>query len=206
MKEMKERPILEAALEITEVVVDQFIFNDLVKDIPFVGTALKACKSGADIRDKLFLAKISRFLTELNSVRPEVKEALKEKMTNNTEEAKKVGEVVLLLLDKVSDLEKPEILAKIFLAYIDNQVTFDGFRRITEAVSQAFVDDLRTLLDKDSIPSKSQEAYLRYLTSTGLTEIVSEKMIDGMGNLYYELTELGCKFLEAYRYADGLGS
>jgi hypothetical protein len=199
MKEMKERALLEAALENTEVVVDQFISNDLVKDIPFVGTALKACKAVADIRDRLFLAKISRFLTELNSVRLEIKEALKEKMTNNTEEAKKIGEVVLLVPDKVSDLEKPEILAKIFLAHIDNQVTFDDFRRITEAVSQAFVDDLRTLIDKDSIPSKSQEAYLRYLTITGLTEIVSEKIFDEMGNLY-ELNELGRNFLEACLY------
>lgn len=201
---MKERPLLEAALENTEVVVDQLISNDLIKDIPLVGTALKACKAVADIRDKLFLAKISRFLTELNSVRPEIKEDLKGKMTNNTEEARRIGEVVLLVLDKVSDLEKPEILAKIFLAYIENQVTFDDFRRITEAVSQAFVDDLRTLVDKDSVPSKSQETYLGYLTSTGLTEIVSGKTFDEAGNLYYELTKLGHKFLKACRYADKL--
>ncbi len=203
---MKERPLLEAVLENTEVIVDQFISNDLVKDIPLVGTALKSCKAVADIRDKLFLAKISRFLTELNSVRPEVKEVLKGKMTNNPEEAKKVGEVVLLVLDKMSDLEKPEILAKVFLAYIYDQVTFDDLRRITEAVTQAFVDDLRTLIDKDSIPDKSQEAYLRYLTSTGLTEIVSKESYDEAGNLYYELTELGRKFLEGCRYADGLVS
>lgn len=201
---MKERPLLEAALENTEVVVDQLISNDLIKDISLVGTALKACKAVADIRDKLFLAKISRFLTELNSVRPEIKEDLKGKMTNNTEEARRIGEVVLLVLDKVSDLEKPEILAKIFLAYIENQVTFDDFRRITEAVSQAFVDDLRTLVDKDSVPSKSQETYLGYLTSTGLTEIVSGKTFDEAGNLYYELTKLGHKFLKACRYADKL--
>jgi len=126
---MKDRPLLEAVLENTEVVADQFISNNLVKDIPFVGTALKACKAVADVRDKLFLAKISRFITELDLVPPETREALIEKMKKHSDEAKKVGEAVLFSIDKASDLEKPEIIAKIFLAYITNQISVVPFRK-----------------------------------------------------------------------------
>jgi len=200
---MKDRPLLEAVLENTEVVVDQFISNDLVKDIPFFGTALKACKAVSDVKDKLFLAKISRFLTELNSVSPEIKKALAEKMKNHPDEAKKVGEAVLFSIDKVSDLEKPEIIAKVFLAYINDQITCTTLRRMTEAVNQAFVDDLKTLINEDSIPSRSQEPYLRYLVNTGLTEVVAGKTMDEVGEIYFEITEFGYEFLKAYQYASG---
>lgn len=203
---MKDRPLIEAVLENAEVVVDQCISNDFVKDIPFIGNVLKVYKAVVDSRDKLLMAKISRFIEELSSVQPEVKEALIEKMKNHPDEAKKVGEVVLFAIDKASDLEKPEIIAKIFLAYISDQITCSDLRRITEAVNQAFVDDLKTLINVDSIPDKSQEAYLRYLVSTGLTEVVPGKTFREGGELYFEITEFGHKFLKAYQYAVGLAS
>lgn len=204
---MKDRPLLEALLENTEVFIDdQFISNDLVKDIPVFGTVLKLCKTFENISNRMFQAKFWRFYTKLDSVTPQEKEALKEKIKNNPEEVKKVTEVVVLILDKVSDLEKPEIIAMIFLAYVYNQITCDEFRRIAEAVILAFVDDLKTLINENSIPCKSQEPYLRYLSSTGLTEIVGTKMFDDAGELYFEVTELGRKFLQAYRYANGLVS
>jgi hypothetical protein len=198
---MKDRPLLEAALENTEVVVDQFLSNDLVKDIPSIGTALKICKTFGDVGDKLFLARILRFLTELDSVQPDIKKKLIEKMRNNPDEAKKVGEAVLFSIDKVSDLEKPEVIAKISLAYINEQITCNALRRMTEAVNQAFVDDLKALINKDITPNKSQEPYLRYLVTTGLTEVVAGKTVDEGGNLYFEITEFGYEFLRAYRYA-----
>ncbi|WP_392476798.1 hypothetical protein [Nostoc sp. C110] len=203
---MKDKPLEEAFLENTEVLIDQFISNDLVKDIPVFGTALKICKGVADISNRIFLAKISRFITKLNSVKPQEKKALIEKIKNNSEEAEKIGEVVLFILDKISDLEKAEIIAMIFIAYAHNQINYDDFRRLAEAVSLAFVDDLKTLINKSSITCKSQEAYLRYLSSTGLTEIVGEKTFDEAGEFYFEVTELGYKFLEAYRCGNELTS
>jgi len=202
MKEMKERPLVEAALEIGEAIADQFISNPIVKDIPCIGIAIKVGKAFADIPNRLLLAKISRFLTQLDSVSPEAKAAFQEKMTSNTEEAEKVGEAILFTLDKASDLEKPKIIAMIFLSYMDNRLNITDFRRITEAINQSFTDDLMELAAKDTIPDQSQEECLRYLTSSGLTKIASSEMFDDAGKIYYELTEIGRKFLEACRYAD----
>lgn len=200
---MKDRPLLEAFLENTEVVVDHLLddLDGLVKDIPVVGTTFKLCKAFVSVRDRMFLAKISHFLKELDSARPEDKQKLTEKMRNYPDEAKKIGEIVLFSIDKASDLEKPEIVAKIFLAYINNQITYDVLRRMIEAINQAFVDDLKTLIYKGSISNKSQEPYLRYLVSTGLTEVVAGETIDSAGKIYFKITEFGNEFIKAYRYA-----
>ncbi|BAZ42761.1 hypothetical protein NIES4101_87310 [Calothrix sp. NIES-4101] len=203
---MKDRLLLEAFLENGEVCVDALISNDFVKDIPVFGTIIKAYKAFDNFKDKLFLAKISRFIEELASVQPEVQEAIVEKMRNHPDEAKKVGEVVLFAIDKASDLEKPEIIAKIFLAYISNQINCSELRRMTEAVNLVFVDDLKTLINERGIASKSQHIYLKCLVSTGLTEVVAGKTVNEGGELYFEITEFGRKFLKAYQYGSTLVS
>lgn len=59
---MQEQPLVEAALEGTEVVVDTLIDSEILKSIPVVGTAVKLIKGAGQIRDRIFAAKIMRFL------------------------------------------------------------------------------------------------------------------------------------------------
>ena len=195
-----KQELIEAALDNAEILIDQYIDNDIVKEIPILGTALKLVKAASDIRDRMFAAKIGRFLSSLDSIPEEKKEKLREKMRSDQEETNKIGEVILFTLERLSDLEKPLIISKIFLAYIDGILDGDDFRRIVEAIDLAFVDDLNKFFALHKLPMKSQDPYLRYLVRTGLTEVVAGKTFDDVGELYYELTKLGTKALNAYRH------
>lgn len=201
---MAKKELLEVALDNAEVLIDQYLDNEVVKEIPLLGTALKLVKAATDIRDRMFAAKIAKFLGALNSISEEQKEKLQDKMKNEPEEVNKVGEVVLFTLDRLSDLNKPVIIAKVFLAYIDGYLKGNDFRRIVEAVDIAFIDDLSKFFSIHTPPKNSQEPYLRYLTRTGLTEVVAGKTFDDAGELYYELTKLGTKALNAYRHGTKL--
>jgi hypothetical protein len=53
---------LEASLEGAEAIADALIENEVVKSIPVVGTAIKILSGGLDLRDKIFVSKIQRFL------------------------------------------------------------------------------------------------------------------------------------------------
>jgi len=197
---MKENHLFEAVLDNTEVIVDQFIDNEIVKEIPIFGTALKIIKGTLDIRDRMFGAKIAKFLTTLESVSEETKEKIKEKVRKDPEEIKKVGEVILLTIDKLTDLEKSSFIAILFMAYIDGYITNLEFRRLVEAIDLAFIDDLNQFLEIKNPPKKSKESYLRYLYRSGLTEIVAGKTYEDSGEIFYELTKLGNKLLHAYRH------
>lgn len=201
---MAKQELLEVALDNAEVLIDQYIDNEVVKEIPVLGTALKLVKAATDIRDRMFAAKIAKFLSALNSVSEEQKEKLRNKMKNQPEEVNKVGEVILFTLDRLSDLNKPVIISKLFLAYVDGYLKGNDFRRIVEAVDIAFIDDLSKFFSIHNPPKKSQEPYLRYLARTGLTEVVAGKTFDDAGELYYELTKLGTKALNAYRHGTKL--
>ncbi len=205
-KTSAEEHLLEALLENGEVLIDQLVKSDVIKDFPVLGTALKICKVGSNLRDYIFAAKIHKFITGLSSVSPNLKAKFKKKIVDNPEEKKRVGEIVLLTIDKISDLEKPEIIAKIFLAYMDGHLTSDELRRIVEAIDLAFIDDLKIFLRTSRPSEKSKEAYMRYLTRSGLTEIVAGKTFDEIGEIYFEFSKLGKKFLNAYHHGNKLAS
>ena len=41
--------------------------------------------------------------------------------------AKNLGDAIVLILDKLDDLEKPEMLAKVFAALVRNKITHESF-------------------------------------------------------------------------------
>lgn len=196
----KDRPVAEAALESGEVITDILMRGDILAEIPLIGTAIKICKAADSIRDRIFAAKLSKFILSLESITEEQKNKLREKMAAGAEEAQKVGETLLLILERVTDLNKPFLLSKIFLAYIDGVVSSDELRRLSQAVDAAFADDLEQLLAADKIPEKSEEPWMQYLIASGLTRLVAGQSWSESGKLYCEITPLAQKLRSAYFY------
>jgi len=199
---MKGSPIIEAVLENAEVIVDSLIDNEILKGIPVVSTVVKSIKGAADIRDRIFAAKISTFLKSLESVGPELKEKIRQRVAENPEQSRKVGETVLLVIDRLSDLEKADIIAKVFIAYAFGYLKSDDFQRVVQAIDQAFVSDLKLLLGSRNLPRKepSQEPFLQALYPSGLTRIVGGKTFDTAGELYFEVSKLGNKLINAFNH------
>ncbi len=192
------RPVLEASLESGEVAVNILTHGDVLAEVPLIGTAIKICKAADAIRDRAFAMKLSRFVKQLECISEEQKEKLKSKIRSDDSEAQKVGETLLFVLERVTDLDKPLLLAHIFLAYIDGVILSDELRRISQAVDIAFADDLQKLLMAHKVPGASTEPWMQYLVSSGLTRLVAGQTIDEIGKLYYEVTPLAHKLRNAY--------
>ncbi len=201
---MKESPIIEAALENAEALIDAVTDNEILKSIPVVGTALKVIKGAGDIRDRLFAAKIMTFLNALENVAPDLKEKIRQRVSENADESRKVGETVLLLIDRLADLDKADIIAKVFIAYAYGHLKPAEFQRVTQAVDQAFVSDL--FLRTHNLPKKgpSQEIFMQSLYPSGLTKIVGGKTSDTVGEFYFEVSTLGNKLIDAYNHGKKL--
>jgi hypothetical protein len=195
---MGEHYLVEAALENVEAVVDAATNDEVLKNIPVIGTAVKLCKAGDDIRNRIFAAKITRFLQTLNKTPPEAREKIAQKVASSPDEAKKVGETLLLVLERITALEKAEIVAYLFIAYIFEQLTEDEFRRLSDAVDQAFIDDLVKFLAIRRVPRVGREPFLTYLSHTGLTIAVGGKTYKDIGNILYYVTDLGTRLIDAY--------
>ena len=98
--------------EILEFSIDQVLDEGLLKDIPFVGWVSKGITLQRSISDRILFHKILRFLLTLESIESGSKESYRQKIKSNPKFKRKVGEQLLLILDRIDDLSKPQMIAK----------------------------------------------------------------------------------------------
>jgi hypothetical protein len=196
---MAEHYLLEAALENLEAVIDPVINNDIVKSIPVIGTAFKVIKGASDIRDRMFAAKLTTFLLTTEKVTPQAKEEMRQRIASSPDEAKKVGQALMLVLDKITALEKAEMMAYIFIAHTLGQIGAADFRRLLDAIDQAFVDDLADLLGIAESKHSTAAVYMKHLSRTGLTFADSTKIAKSREDWHYDVSRLGKQLIDAYR-------
>ena len=181
-----------------EILIDFFTNNEIIKEIPIFRDVIQLWTIKNSFSDFMYARKFKRFIEQFDFVSDKEKEELRKKIKSKPEEANKAGQTILLVINNISDFEKPEIIARIFIAFIDEYLDINQFKRIIDAIKIAYIDDLKKFFTINQLPIKSQEQYLRNLVSTGLTEITAGKSFNEGGELYYELTDLGEKAFKAY--------
>lgn len=163
-----EDETIDVLAENFEVVADRVLAHGLLRDLPMLATFVGVARIGMTIRDRLFIAKVSKFLFAPTAATQEDERRFCEQLGRDKKLRKKTGEVIVLLLDRFDDLEKPQILANLFAALMKGKIDHDQFRRLCSAVDLAYVEDLKQLATLEgNIPTESKSGLLR----TGLTEI-----------------------------------
>lgn len=193
-----ERPLLEAVLENGEVFVDAMTDGSVLAEIPVIGTAFKLCKALDAYRDRTLSARLQKFAIGLGQRDQTMAAKWREQCAKSPEEFQQVCETLFLVLERVNDLEKAVVLAKIFRSYIDGRITPNDLRRMAQAIDVSFVDDLQKLIAAQAPPTKSADPWLRFLTPTGLTQAIGGVTWADVGAIYYEVTTFGIQFREAY--------
>jgi len=202
MAERKERHFLEAFLEGGEAVVDLLTDNEAVKAVPVIGTAIKVLKGLDDARDRALAAKLEKFIRDPSLQTERARQHLRTGIAGDPHEAAKVGETLFLVLDRVTDLQKPSLLARVFSAYLDDEISASDLRRLAHAMDAAFTDDLLALDDwQESAHVSYGEAWKRPLVGSGLTQVVTGKTYQGSTDVHYDLTTLGRTLYRALWHA-----
>lgn len=190
--------LIESSSDIIEYGLDFFIENEAVKDFPVLGTAIKIGFTIKSISDKIFLKKVERFLFRFNELNAKEKYDMIVNIKLEEKTRKKVGESLILLIDRFSDFDKPEILSHCFLAYLRGQLTLENFLRLGNAIDFSYSPDLR-----EFISNPDSETVHIALVRSGLTEITRQGMAINTGaaapfNLKINITELGNQFLNVF--------
>src|SRR5262245_36123802 len=93
--------VIEGGSDILEFTIDQLLDDGLLKDFPVVGTAIKLAGIGKSIRDRLFLAKLHRFLSALPQIKDEEKAKFQEEVQSDKNYRNRVGETILLVIERL---------------------------------------------------------------------------------------------------------
>jgi hypothetical protein len=128
-----------------EILLDSALDEGLLRDIPFLGWVAKTYGLVNTVRDRIFLQKILRFLQGTQATTAEERTAFAERMEADPEYQRKVGEDLLLLLDRHESVDKSEFLGRVFAAFVRNEISDEEFRRYAFIIDRLFLRDLTNL-------------------------------------------------------------
>nr|VFK37075.1 MAG: hypothetical protein BECKSD772F_GA0070984_10102 [Candidatus Kentron sp. SD]VFK48966.1 MAG: hypothetical protein BECKSD772E_GA0070983_11521 [Candidatus Kentron sp. SD] len=197
MTKPNEHSILEAALETSEVGADILTDDQVLSGIPVFGTVFNSLKTTNTIRDRIFAAKLSQFIAETNARTAEKKREYREKLKADPDASRRVGETLLLVLENLTDMDKPRLLGRVFIAYLEDAITVEELKRLSQAIQVAFMDDLARLLNAEGSPAGSQEPWMESLLPLGLVRAAGGETWSDVGKFFYDVTPIGKKLRNA---------
>lgn len=193
----------DIAIEFAELSIDQLFEDGPIKDVPIIGTLIKLLKGAKDIRDKIFIVKVAKFLCGMSKTSLEQRTSFQQKINEDKKIKRKVGESLVVILDRLDDFEKPELIAKCFSAYLGKKISYSEFRRLAIAIDIAFINDLKILLGQMVEQDRYTENYLTNLSRTGLVDFNERKTWKELGQTQFKISSLGQLFINIIN--DSLG-
>ncbi len=147
-----------------ELTLDALINDGTLKDLPVVSTIVGLAKFGMKTQELILAKKIIRFLTQLGTTSIDERKKFIAKIEKNETYNKKVGLAIILILDKLEDLEKPEIVGKLLSANIKGVIDYKTFLRLSSLIQRLFLPDLeyvrKARAGNEIEYEKQQELYL----------------------------------------------
>ncbi len=168
------------AADLAEVGLDAVLDDGLAKDIPVVGTLMKMYRIGITLHNRLFAKKLLRFLAGLADVPLHQRQEQLARLTVDVNERQKVGETLLLLLDRMNDIEKPVMMANAFKAFLEERIDFQQFRQLAyviDSINMASIATLRNVFQREYYPEVLEpDPHVQHLAMCGLFSIRFNKI------------------------------
>ena len=149
--------------DLGEITVDSALEEGVLKDIPVISTLRALWKTSVAVRDELFLKKLVQFLAGLHDIPPHERKKMIDRLENDDSYAQKVGEHIIILLDRLDNMRKPALLAKAFRAYIKGEIGAQDLQRFLYVIDRAIYSDLTFLkayLADEKVPAAVIQGYV----------------------------------------------
>lgn len=200
IKTIIESDLFSVTRDIAEIGVDAILQEGILKEIPILSTLSGLAKTGATVRDYLYLKKIYRFLGELNRIPLDERQNFIDVLGNDETEREKTGENLLLIIDRLDNINKPEILGRMFCDFLSNTISKSDFMSLAKSLelfNLELIINLNSYYNSDARNNDyPSDDILQSLASSGLVGMYfgSGAINDGGGG--YCRNKLGKLFVE----------
>lgn len=175
--------------EYAEIGLDAITEDGMLKDIPIVSTAVALYKIGNTIRDRHNLKKLIAFLNGINIGICDENERLNyiNEFCSNAKQRNQELEYILVLIDRYISYDKPQMLSKLYLAYLRRLINWPQFTMYAEIVDRFLPGDcINFLSDNEEILTYNNignEVFLRLVALGLMVEKSSNSLFvnDGRG-------------------------
>lgn len=184
--------------DVAETTLDAMTQNGLTREIPIFSFISNIYNGVVAVREQIFLRKIHKFLCVFKEIPRREREEFIERLGIDTGTRIKAGQALILLLDRLDDVEKPELVGRVYRARLGNRISFDEMRRFSSIVDRAFLPDLYAL--KNAPAGQRLDGLTGHqLEALGLASLAGQDFgtVDGIGaETWYEVNDLGSHFAQ----------
>ena len=180
--------------DIAEVGLDSVLDDGLFKDVPVISTAFSLYKIGKSIKERHYIKKLAQFVCSLNNGAADEDSRMyyKRKLESNDNQRNQELEYIMVLIDRYISYDKPDILAKLYLAYLREDILWQEFAMYAEAIDRFLPGDCSLLCsDTDKFISRRNigvEAILRLISLGLLCETSTTSLFTDNGQGGFSIT------------------
>ena len=196
-------PAGEIIYDISEVGIDSFLNDGVLKDLPVVNSIFSFYHMGKSIYAHHICRQLIAFLKEVDAGSiPEAKRIEHAaQMDQNPKKAQKELHLVLDTIDRSNEEEKAGYFGKLYRAFVMAEIGWGQFTELTEVLTRMFIQDMPILrqLKAGPIVNEGNGMYqCQRLQGIGLCTPPVTSVANGtlMMEHEYHITSLGCLMLE----------
>ena len=116
---IKSDSVVDLSKEYAECGLDMLIDSDVLKEIPFINTAVGIFSAVGSVRDYIFTEKLIRFLTQFSDLPKSERVTMVDKLNEDDKFSGKAGARIIEIIDRMESENKPEL-----------EINFSEFRRV----------------------------------------------------------------------------
>lgn len=191
--------------DLAEVGLDAVMDDGILKDIPILSTVVGLYRIGHTIRERHTIKQLALFVMELDKgcVDEKKRKIIINRLNGDAKRSKQEIEYILVVLDSYLEYEKPQMLARLFIACSQEIITWAEFVEYASMVKQLVPGDKELLKINHHVRKQSQCRDLLRLTALGLMYEQNTPLFPDKDNntikddeTSYTITEFGQKFID----------
>ena len=201
--------LFDTVADLTEVGLDAVMDDGVLKEIPLLSTVAGIYKIGHTIKERHTIKQLALFVTELNNgcVDKNKKNRILEKLNGNQQQSKQEIEYILVVLGSYLEYEKPKMLAKLYMAYLEQRIGWTEFLMYAAILRTLLPQDVRILQSHDFnagaliCMQMDSASWLRLLSAGFVYEQGVMRFNDDISKNHdldvpYSITKFGQKFID----------
>lgn len=159
------------AAEALDILLDQVIDDGVLRDIPIVGWMINAAKAAIDVRDRLYIRKLLKFILSTDGASDKERQRFFSELSKHQEAKDRLFEKILMTMERLDDVKKAEYVGKAFMHLVKGDIDILDYYRTCAAIEATMLDDIELFL-------------LKYKSRYGITTPI-QKTLDEKDKIRY---------------------
>lgn len=178
-----------------EVTIDTLLDNDIIREIPILGSSINIIRGIQSIHNQAYLNKLKLFIEKVGHINDDLKQRLISESKKSENSRAKFGDAIFTTLEQSDSTLKIEYMAIVFEAFLKEDLGETDLRQICHIIRNTFSDEL-----KDIVENEHPKTNLKYIVSSGLAEAIYEPLkFDGNAEPKYKLSSAAEKLRKSWR-------